>query len=88
MKKPGAPLLDRLLDPLGEVLTPEVARKLASVRFDREVRAQIDRLARRCDAGELSDEERREYEAYVDAIDFVAILQAKARAVLRRSADA
>jgi hypothetical protein len=86
MKAPAAPLLDRLLDPLGDVLTPEVARKLANVRFDREVRTRIDRLARRCEAGDLSDEERREYEAYVDAIDFVAILQAKARAVLRRSA--
>lgn len=75
-----------LLDPVGDILTPEVARKLVGLRFDRKVRAEIDRLARKCDAGELSDHERRAYETYVDAIDFIAILQAKARALLRRTA--
>lgn len=86
MKTLGAPLLGRLLDPVGDILTPEVARKLVDLRFDRQVRAEIDRLAGRCNAGELSEAERREYETYVDAIDFIAILQAKARAVLRRAA--
>jgi hypothetical protein len=87
MKTLDAPLLGRLLDPVGEILTPEVARKLVHLRFDRKVRAEIDRLARKCDAGELSDEDRRAYETYVDAIDFIAILQAKARALLKRSAQ-
>jgi len=88
MKTLDAPLLSRLLDPVGDILTPEVARKLVGLRFDRKVRAEIDRLARKCDAGELSDDERRAYETYVDAIDFVAILQAKARALLKQSAGA
>ena len=38
--------------------------------------------------GRLSDTERREYETYVQTIDFIAILQAKARALLKRSAEA
>jgi hypothetical protein len=84
MNSTSAKLLQRLFDPFGRILTPEVARKLIELRFDRRTQAQISRLARRCTEGRLSDAERREYEAYVNAIDFIAILQVQARAVLKR----
>jgi hypothetical protein len=70
------------------MLTPEVARKLVDYRFDGKAQARIDKLARKCNEGQLTDVERREYETYVNAIDFIAILQAKARAFLKRSANA
>jgi hypothetical protein len=82
------PVLDRLLDPVSEILTPEVAQKLVTLRLDPIAQAQIDRLAQRCNDGELTEAERREYETCVYAIDFISILQAKARAFLRRSTDA
>jgi hypothetical protein len=63
-----------------------VARKFATYRFDARTRLEIDRLARKCNEGQLSAAERREYETYVQAIDFIAILQAKVRARLNRSA--
>lgn len=85
MKTLDAPVLDRLLDPFGRILTPEVARKLVHLRFDATAQARIQKLARKCNNGKLTDTERREYETYVFAIDFVAMLQAKARAFLRRS---
>ena len=88
MKTLDAPVLDRLFDPLGRLLSPEVARKLADYRFDAKAQARIDKLARKCNDGKLSVGERREYETYVQTIDFIAILQAKARAVLKRSPDA
>ena len=88
MKTLDAPVLDRLLDPLCDILTPEVARKLVNYRFDAKSQARIDKLARKCNEGELSEEEHREYETYVQTIDFIAILQAKARALLKRFADA
>jgi hypothetical protein len=88
MKTLDVPVLNRLLDPLGRILTPEVARKLVKLRFDSIAQARIDKLARKCNDGVLTDSERREYETYVYAIDFIAILQAKARALLRRSTDA
>lgn len=88
MKTLDAPVLDRLFDPLGRILSPEVARKLADYRFDAKAQARIDKLARKCNDGKLSEDERREYETYVQTIDFIAILQAKARAVLKRSPDA
>jgi hypothetical protein len=86
MKMLDAPVLDRLLDPIGDILTPDVARKLANYRFDAKSQARIDKLARKCNDGQLSDAERREYETYVRTIDFIAVLQAKARALLKRSA--
>lgn len=87
MKTLDAPVLNRLLDPLGRLLSPEVARRLVDFRFDARAQARIDKLARKCNEGELTGDELREYETYVCTIDFIAILQAQARALLKRSAD-
>jgi hypothetical protein len=86
MKTRDLPILDRLLDPVGRILTPEVAERLARLRLDRQARAHIDRLARKCNEGKLTETERSEYESYVHTIDVIAILQAKARALLKQSA--
>jgi hypothetical protein len=87
MKTLNAPLLDRLLDPVARILTPDVAEDLVKLHFDRKAQAQIDKLARKCNDGKLTEAERSAYETYVYAIDFIAILQAKARAMLKRSRD-
>ena len=80
--------LDRLLDPIGRCLTPDVARKLVRLRADPEVQGRIDALAEKCTEGELSPDERAEYETYVRVIDFIGILQAKARTLLAGERDA
>jgi hypothetical protein len=82
------PTLDRILEPVGRALNPEAARTLAELRLDAKTQARIDRLARKCNEGNLTPKEQSEYEAYVSAIDFVGILQAKARAFLARSTTA
>jgi hypothetical protein len=74
--------LERLLEPVTRSLTAESARKLVALRVDSKTQARIDRLAERCNQGTLTPEERAEYEAYVRAIDLIAILQANARAAL------
>jgi len=86
MKKRDASVLDRLLDPVVRILTPEVAQRLAALRFDREAQSRINELARKCNKGKLTDAEKSEYESYVHTIDVIAILQAKARALLKQSA--
>jgi hypothetical protein len=43
-------------------------------------------LARKCIEGELTAAERREYETWLQAMDFIAILRAKARVSLKRAA--
>ena len=85
MKTLDVAVLDRLLDPFGRLLTPEVAKKLVKLRFDAASQANIDRLAQKCNESELTESERREYETCVYVIDFIAMLQAKARAVLKRA---
>ena len=76
--------LDRLLEPFAVCLTPEVAAKVADMRADDTMQARIDYLAERANEGLLTPDEDEEYAAYLHAIDVVAVLQAKARSLLRR----
>jgi hypothetical protein len=77
--------LERLLDPVGRCLTPEVARQLVDLRADPDLQERVDLLADKCTEGQLTAEEREEYETYVRASRFIAILQAKARKVLAQA---
>ena len=81
----GSTLLDRLLDPVARCLTPESARELVALRADRKAQRRIEELAEAAGEGRLSAQERAEYEAYVAASSFIAILQSKARAILAGS---
>lgn len=79
---PPADLLHRLMDPVTRCLTPESARQLVGLRAEPAVQERIDYLAGRCTEGQLSPEERAEYDTYVSFIDFIGLLQAKARRLL------
>ncbi len=75
--------LDRLLEPLVGCLTLDVAAKVSELKADDTMQNRIDYLAERSNEGLLTAEERDEYQGYLHAIDVVAILQAKARSLLR-----
>jgi hypothetical protein len=77
--------LERLLEPLAGCLSPEVAAKVADLRADEAMQNRIDYLAERSNEGLLTAEEREEYAGYLHAIDVIAVLQAKARSLLRRA---
>jgi hypothetical protein len=77
-----AMVLDRLLEPVSRCLTPEVARRLVGLRAEPEIQERLDLLADKATEDALTPEERAEYETYVRALDFIAVLQAKARALL------
>jgi len=81
---PSSNVLDRVLDPFTECLTPEVAQRIVDLRADAETQARVDELASKANDGALSDEERTEYDRYREAYHFVTILQAKARTFLDR----
>lgn len=85
-KTATAGVLVDLLAPVVSALNDEAARKLIGLRADRKVQAHVGRLARKCNEGELTADERSEYEAFVAVGDFVAILQALARRRLRERA--
>ena len=79
---PETSALDRMLEPVSRCLTPEVAKQLVQLQADPETQTRIDELADKCTEGKLTDAERAEYETYVRAIDFITILQLKARSLL------
>ncbi len=75
----GAALLDELLDPLSRCLDAESARRVSDLRVSALVQERIDVLAELANEGKLNVEERAEYEALINAADFISILQLKAR---------
>lgn len=81
-------VLDRLLDPVSRCLSFEGARALLEVQADPVAQARIEELAEKCNEGQLTTEERREYEMYVHVGNLIAILQAKARLYLKQNAAA
>jgi hypothetical protein len=72
-------VLDEILDPLTECFTPEIARRIAAISLDPRNQARIDELASKANEGQISDSERADYEAYIEALDLLAIVKAKAR---------
>jgi hypothetical protein len=75
----GATLLDGLLDPLSRCLDAESAQRVAEFHVDPAIQARIDALAERANNGVLSEEERAEYEAFINTTDLISILKLKAR---------
>ena len=80
--------LTDLLDPLGDCMTPEVARKVVQLRASADANSRMQLLAGKSTAGTLTDAEREEYDACVSAGTFIAILQAKARRMLGQNGAA
>jgi hypothetical protein len=78
-------VLDRLLEPVTRSLNVEAARKLVQLKADAKTQARIDKLARKCNEGELTPTEKAEYERYVAAGNLIAILKAKARPILAKN---
>ena len=71
-------VLDGFLDPLSRCLDTASARRVADFRIAENVQERVDALAERANEGLLSADERAEYEAFVNASDFIAILKIKA----------
>lgn len=72
-------VLDQLLDPLALCLDAESARRIAEFRVAPMVEQRVAELAERANEGLLTDDERSEYEALINAADFIDILKVKAR---------
>ena len=77
---------DRMLQPVTNCFTPEVARRIVDARLDTDTQARIDELAAKANRGTLTEEERHEYAEFVEYIDLIGIIKSKARLLLRRQA--
>jgi hypothetical protein len=82
------PVLNNLLEPLGDCITPEVARRIVDLRAPATVQQRVEQLAAKSGEGTLDERERQEYETLVSAGNFIAILQSKARALLKNGSSA
>lgn len=81
------PVLDQLVAPLGDCLTPESARRLLALNADPKLQRRVDDLAGRHSRGQLTPDEQAEYGGYVYFDTFVAILKSKARQLLASNSD-
>lgn len=70
---------DRAIEPVISLLSREQAAQIADFHADESLQARIEQLASKANQGELTDEERAEYEGYAQANRFIAVLQATAR---------
>jgi F420-dependent methylenetetrahydromethanopterin dehydrogenase len=75
-------VLDEILEPVTRAFSRDVAEALVKIRATPLVQQRISDLAEKCNEGRLTPEEQAQYESYVNALDFVSLLQLKARAWL------
>ena len=75
---------DRFLDPVADCFTAHVARQIVDLPTDSQSIDRLEQLREKANFGTLSDDERVEYEEFVEAMDLVAILKEKARLVLEK----
>lgn len=66
---------------MAELVLPDKARLVLDFRPDPQLEARIEELASRSTEGQLTEQEREEYEGYVQANKFIAILKRLAREV-------
>ena len=81
----NATAFNRGIDPILQFFTEDQAREIVKYRGDSQLQQRIEELAELANEGELTPADQDEYEGYVQANKFVAILQAKVRKLLTSS---
>jgi len=77
-----ATALERLLRPLSQNLTLELARALVGVQADAETQTRYDELASKRTEGQLTPAEQAELESIVSANTLLGVLKAEASVFL------
>jgi len=65
--------------PIFALLTADQMKRLAELQGDPGLADRVAELAVKANEGELSESDREEYEAYIEANNLLAVLQAEAR---------
>jgi hypothetical protein len=79
---PETAAFDRGIRPLLQIVLPDRVEAVLRFRADAELQRRIEELAGKATEGQLTETERAEYEGYVRANKFVAILQRQARQMI------
>ena len=77
--------LHQLFNSVGNCLSLEAAFKLRALRVTDELQDQLDTWATQNSAGQLNANDREQYETILRALNFVALLQAKATLISEES---
>lgn len=80
-------LTEAYLQPLAACFTPDVARRIVDFRPDASAERRLDELRGKANEGTLSDQERTEYEEFVDTLDFIVALKGQARRTLKSAGE-
>lgn len=72
-------LLDEVLDPFTQCLDAASAQRVIEFGIAPQVQERVNELANRASEGSLTASERVDYEALINAADFIAILKLKAK---------
>lgn len=81
----GTSMLEQLADIDERSLSPETARKLLQLRFERSHQERVSLLSAKAREGSLTPAEHDELDEYIHVGDLLAILQSKARQVLKHA---
>ncbi len=71
-----------LFDSVGQCLTLDTASRLDKFAVSEEVQQQLDDWADSNLLGELTEGDKQQYEATMRALNFIAVLQSRARQVI------
>jgi uncharacterized protein YnzC (UPF0291/DUF896 family) len=77
-----ATILDSIVTPFSECLTLAAAERISALRADAVLQARVDELATKANTGELTEDERQEYDRYLAAYHFVTLMQLRAKQML------
>jgi hypothetical protein len=78
----------RVIDPSNPSLTADAARGLLELGYTETDHARMADLARKSNDGELTTDERREFESFVFVGDILSMLKPKARLLLQKRTPA
>lgn len=78
-----AAILARLIQSRDAELKPEVARYLLAFQFEPADVARMNELAERAQLGRLTNQEQAELDSYLHVNNLLAVMQSKARRLLK-----
>lgn len=83
MSSPSSPgLLEALADSVAACLDAPSLRAIANMELDPKTRNRLDELAEKANEGQLSADERVEYQSFIGVSEFLGLAQLRARARL------
>jgi len=78
----GGTFQSHALDPSSGCLNVEAAENIVALRIDPDIHSRIEELAGRSNEGRLTEDERAEYDSYVEGAEILSLIKLKARRYL------